>query len=153
MSKKTLSFFIVSALLIMSVSAQIKDRLPSFLSNQYLECKTTDTISNADNKSFKPAYSRIAINQLAINFSKLFHEKFPNENITVPINIVFQLTISESGEIQATEITRSLFPDNINMELIGIVKDVTVDSWEPAIYQGKKTVSQVTLPITVFPKK
>lgn len=152
MFKKT-SPLVITLLFMVSLSAQIKSDLTCSTNKQCNEYYITDTISYTNNKNFKPAYSRIAINQLAINFSKLFYEKYPNQNITVPIRLVFQFTISESGEIQATEITRSLFSNDINMQLVGIGNEVTANSWEPAIYQGKKIVSQVTLPLTIYPKK
>ncbi|MTG98985.1 MULTISPECIES: hypothetical protein [Myroides] len=149
-----LSFCLVTAF-VFNAFSQNKVTIDEYIPSTAMVCarSNTDTLDFNNHQGYKSAYSRIAKDQIDVNFTKLFYQNFPQESLPVPVTIVFELTISEQGVLESTEIIRSLFPDNTDDKMKTMIVDVTADSWNPAQYKGKNLTSQITLPITIYPKK
>ncbi|WP_121965357.1 TonB C-terminal domain-containing protein [Myroides sp. N17-2] len=141
------------AVLSMAISyAQKKTVIPAHTPKSATVCarSNTDTIEFTHNKDFKPAHSRIATNQLSINFSKHFTQAFPEKPLSNNASVIFELQIETDGSISSVSILRSGFKSEYNDKLKEIVRTVTADTWSPATYKGSKIRSQYTLPITIF---
>lgn len=110
----------------------------------------TDTLDYSQHKDFKSAYSRIAKQQLSINFSKVFEKQFPMYNATDEVlSFVFQLRIDKNGALTDVFVLRSPLKEEDNDALIEIITEITDGTWQPAKYKGKTLDSEYTLPITI----
>ncbi|MEC4112573.1 hypothetical protein [Myroides pelagicus] len=150
----TIIFLLLFSLTSTNSAAQKKDTsTPMIISSGQLCTRTnTDTLEFSNHKGYKPAHSRISSNQLSLNFSNAYYSAFPQVQIKVPIIIVFELTISDRGEINSVQILRSLLPEDTDDKLITLIEEVTTGTWEPAVYKNKKLDGQVVLPIKILPK-